>query len=136
MSSEGRTLATFGNVGVGNGKFIQPADIIFDNRGYLFVLDSSIGLIQKFSTPIVTQIEEALAEEQFKKLQELAYAQEAEAAAEKDEEREAADQEAQNKIDAEKAEDEAEKEAEEEEDAMATGAMKEIINRFRDWGER
>jgi len=44
-------------------------------------------LIQKFETPIVAQIEEALAEEQFKKLQELAYADataaaEAEAAAE------------------------------------------------------
>ena len=32
-------------------------------------------MIQKFETPIVAQIEEALAEEQFKKLQELAYAE-------------------------------------------------------------
>ena len=88
MSPEGRTLGTFGSVGIGDGKFIQPTDIVLDNRGYLFVLDSSIGLIQKFDTPIVEQIEAALAEEQFKKLQELAYAaaeaeaSEAEAAAE------------------------------------------------------
>ena len=42
-------------------------------------------MIQKFETPIVAQIEEALAAEQFRKLQELAYAEataEAEAAAE------------------------------------------------------
>ena len=82
MSPEGRTLGTFGSVGIGDGKFIQPTDIVLDNRGYLFVLDSSIGLIQKFDTPIVEQIEAALAEEQFKKLQELAYAAEAEAVAE------------------------------------------------------
>ena len=84
MSPDGRTLTAFGAVGVGDGKFIQPQDIMLDNRGYLFVLDSSVGLIQKFSTPMVTQIEEALAQEQFKKLQELAYAEagaEAEAAA-------------------------------------------------------
>jgi len=81
MSPDGRTLGTFGGIGVGNGKFIQPTDIVLDNKGYLFVLDSSIGLIQKFYTPVVTQIEATLAEEHFKKLQELAYA-EAEAAAE------------------------------------------------------
>jgi len=81
MSPDGRTLGTFGEIGTGNGNFIQPTDIVLDNKGYLFVLDSSIGLIQKFYTPIVTQIETTLAEEHFKKLQELAYA-EAEAAAE------------------------------------------------------
>jgi 4-hydroxy-3-methylbut-2-enyl diphosphate reductase IspH len=81
MNPDGRTMTTFGDVGIGDGKFITPADLVLDNRGYLFVLDSSLNLIQKFSTPVVTQIEEALAEEQFKKLQELAYA-EAEAAAE------------------------------------------------------
>ena len=72
MSPDGRTLGTFGEIGAGNGNFIQPTDIVLDNKGYLFVLDSSIGLIQKFYTPIVTQIEAALAEEHFKKLQELA----------------------------------------------------------------
>ena len=89
MSSEGRTLGTFGSVGMGDGKFIQPADVVLDNKGYLFVLDSSVGVIQKFDTPLVEQIEAALAEEHFKKLQELAYAEaeaeavsEAEAAAE------------------------------------------------------
>jgi len=81
MSPDGRTLGTFGGIGAGNGKFIQPTDIVLDNKGYLFVLDSSIGLIQKFYTPVVAQIEATLAEEHFKKLQELAYA-EAEATAE------------------------------------------------------
>ena len=75
MSSEGRTLGTFGSVGMGDGKFIQPADVVLDNKGYLFVLDSSVGVIQKFDTPLVEQIEAALAEEHFKKLQELAYAE-------------------------------------------------------------
>ena len=83
MSSEGRTLGQFGQVGMGDGKFLQPADIVLDNRGYLFVLDTSVGLIQKFDTPIVDQIEAIFAAEQFKKLQELAYATaEAEAVAE------------------------------------------------------
>jgi len=87
INSDGRTLASWGGVGKGDGKFIEPKDLVLDNRGYLFVLDSSNGLVQKFETPIVMQIEEALAAEQFRKLQELAYADaaataEAEAAAE------------------------------------------------------
>jgi len=87
MNSDGKTITSWGNVGQGNGKFLEPKDIVLDNRGYLFVLDSSIGLIQKFETPVVAQIEEALTAEQFRKLQELAYAEatavaEAEAAAE------------------------------------------------------
>ena len=57
MNSDGMTLSTFGKVGMGNGKFIQPADIVLDNRGYLYVLDSSLGIIQKFETPVVAQIE-------------------------------------------------------------------------------
>jgi len=73
INSDGRTLASWGSAGQGDGKFIEPKDIVLDNRGYLFVLDSSSGLVQKFETPIVMQIEEALAAEQFRKLQELAY---------------------------------------------------------------
>ena len=76
MNSDGKTITSWGNIGTGNGKFLEPKDLVLDNRGYLFVLDSSLGLIQKFETPIVAQIEEALTEEQFKKLQELAYAEE------------------------------------------------------------
>ena len=76
MNSDGGTITSLGNFGTGNGKFLEPKDLVLDNRGYLFVLDSSLGLIQKFETPIVAQIEKALAEEQFKKLQELAYAEE------------------------------------------------------------
>ena len=87
INSDGRTLASWGGIGQGDGKFIEPKDVVLDNRGYIFVLDSSNGLVQKFETPIVMQIEEALAAEQFRKLQELAYvdavaAAEAEAAAE------------------------------------------------------
>jgi len=81
MSSDGKTITTWGNIGVGNGKFLEPKDLVLDNLGYLYVLDSSLGLIQKFETPVVAQIEEALTAEQFRKLQELAYA-EATAAAE------------------------------------------------------
>ena len=79
INSDGRTLSTFGDLGVGNGMFLEPKDLVLDNRGYLFVLDSSAALVQKFETPVVMQIEATLVEEQFKKLQELAYA-EAEAA--------------------------------------------------------
>jgi len=87
MNSDGKTITAWGNIGIGNGKFLEPKDLVLDNLGYLYVLDSSLGLIQKFETPIVAQIEEALTAEQFRKLQELAYAEataaaEAEAAAE------------------------------------------------------
>ena len=75
MNHDGKTLATWGGIGHGNGNFIQPIDLVLDNRGYLFVLDRSANLVQKFETPVVAQIEEALAAEQFKKLQELAYAE-------------------------------------------------------------
>jgi 4-hydroxy-3-methylbut-2-enyl diphosphate reductase IspH len=76
MSPDGKTLGTWGSVGKGSGKFVEPKDIVLDNRGYLFVLDSSMSLVQKFETPIVMQIEEALQAEQFRKLQELSYAEE------------------------------------------------------------
>ena len=62
MNSDGKTITSWGNIGTGNGKFLEPKDLVLDNRGYLFVLDSSLGLIQKFETPIVAQIEEALAD--------------------------------------------------------------------------
>ena len=71
INSNGMTLKIFGYIGIGNGKFIEPKDLVLDNHGYLYVLDSTVSLIQKFSTPIVIQIEQALAQEQFKKLQEL-----------------------------------------------------------------
>jgi len=76
INSDGRTLATWGSIGKGDGKFIEPKDLVLDNRGYLFVLDSSLGLVQKFETPVVIQIEEALQAEQLRKMQELAYAEE------------------------------------------------------------
>jgi len=76
MNSDGKGLASFGDPGRGNGNFIEPKDVVIDNRGYLFVLDSSTNLLQKFQTPIVTEIEEALAAEQFRKLQELSYVEE------------------------------------------------------------
>ena len=76
INSDGRTLATWGSIGKGDSKFIEPKDLVLDNRGYLFVLDSSLGLVQKFETPVVMQIEEALQAEQLRKMQELAYAEE------------------------------------------------------------
>jgi len=66
INSDGRTLASWGGVGKGDGKFIEPKDIVLDNRGYLFVLDSSMSLVQKFETPVVAQIEEAIKAEQYK----------------------------------------------------------------------
>jgi len=122
MSPEGRTLGTFGDVGMGNGKFIQPTDIVLDNRGYIFVLDSSVGLIQKFDTPVVEQIEAILAEEQFRKLQELAYA--AEEAAEEA----AAEAEAAAAAEAEAAAAEAEAAAVEEEAAATPDTTRPIIS--------
>jgi len=76
MTSDGKTITSWGNVGIGNGKFLEPKDLVLDNRGYIFVLDSSLGLIQKFETPIVMKIEEALSAEQAKKLEELTYEEE------------------------------------------------------------
>ena len=76
MNSDGRTLGAWGSVGKGDGKFVGPKDIVLDNRGYLFVLDSSVGLVQKFETPLVMQIESALQAEHLRKMQELSYAEE------------------------------------------------------------
>jgi sugar lactone lactonase YvrE len=75
LNSDGKTITSWGNIGIGNGKFLEPKDLVLDNLGYLYVLDSAQGLIQKFETPVVAQIEEALTAEQFRKLQELAYAE-------------------------------------------------------------
>ena len=76
IDSEGNTLKIFGGVGNGKGQFIEPKDIILDNRGYLFVTDFANNNIQKFETPIVMKIEEAIAAEQAKKLAELTYEEE------------------------------------------------------------
>jgi len=76
MNPEGNTLKIFGGVGNDKGKFIEPKDIILDDRGYLFVAEYGNNRIQKFETPIVMEIEEALAAEQAKKLAELTYEEE------------------------------------------------------------
>ena len=92
MNSDGKGLASFGDPGRGNGNFIEPKDIVIDNRGYLFVLDSSTNSLQKFQTPIVTEIEEALAAEQFRKLQELSYVEESDESESYESETEPADE--------------------------------------------
>jgi len=76
IDSEGTTLKIFGSVGSDKGKFIAPKDIILDDKGYLFVAEYGNNRIQKFETPIVMKIEEALTAEQAKKLEELTYEQE------------------------------------------------------------
>ncbi|MEE2601194.1 MAG: HYR domain-containing protein [Thermoproteota archaeon] len=76
INSEGTTLTIFGNVGNGKGQFMEPKDIILDNQGYIFVIDPTLAKIQKFHTPIVMKIEQALADGQTKKLEELAYSEE------------------------------------------------------------
>ena len=76
INSEGITLTIFGSVGNGKGQFMEPKDIILDNQGYIFVIDPTLAKIQKFHTPIVMKIEQALADGQTKKLEELAYSEE------------------------------------------------------------
>ena len=66
INSEGTTLTIFGNVGNGKGQFMEPRDIILDNQGYIFVIDPTLAKIQKFQTPFVMKIEQALADEQAK----------------------------------------------------------------------
>ena len=76
MDPDGKTIKSFGTVGNGNGEFMEPRGIILDNQGYIFVVDSTLSKIQKFQTPIVMKIEQALADEQAKKLEESAYSEE------------------------------------------------------------
>ena len=76
MDPEGNTLKIFGSVGNDKGEFTEPKDIILDERGYLFVTDFANNRIQKFETPIVMKIEETIAAEQAKKLEELTYEEE------------------------------------------------------------
>ncbi|SVC45576.1 uncharacterized protein METZ01_LOCUS298430, partial [marine metagenome] len=76
IDPEGNTLKIFGSVGNEKGKFVEPKDIVLDDRGYLFVADFANNRIQKFETPIVMKIEEALTAEQAKKLEELTYEEE------------------------------------------------------------
>ena len=76
IDPEGNTLKIFGSVGSDKGKFIEPKDIILDDKGYLFVTEYGNNRIQKFETPIVMEIEEVLAAEQAKKLEELTYEEE------------------------------------------------------------
>ena len=76
IDPEGNTLKIFGSVGNDKGKFVEPKDIILDDRGYLFVADFANNRIQKFETPIVMKIEETLAAELAKKLEELTYEEE------------------------------------------------------------
>jgi len=76
IDPEGNTLKIFGSVGNDKGKFVEPKDIVLDDRGYLFVADFANNRIQKFETPIVMKIEEVLAAEQAKKLEELTYEEE------------------------------------------------------------
>ena len=76
IDPEGTTLKIFGSVGSDKGKFIAPKDIVLDDKGYLFVTEYGNNRIQKFETPIVMKIEEALSAEQAKKLEELTYEEE------------------------------------------------------------
>mgnify|MGYP003323784236 FL=1 len=77
IDSEGKTLTLWGQAGKGNEEFLEPTGITFNNLGYLFVMDTSNNRVQKFQTPIVVEIQEALAAEQAEKLKELAYSEDA-----------------------------------------------------------
>ena len=78
ISSEARTLKTFGSAGNDKNQFIEPTGIAIDAKGYLLVVDSIKNRIVKFETPISKQIEEALTAEQVEKLKELSYTEESE----------------------------------------------------------
>ena len=78
IDSEGNSLTMWGQAGNGKGQFVEPIGIAFNNLGYLFVTDSSNNRIQKFQTPLVVEMQEALAAEQAEKLKELAYSEDTE----------------------------------------------------------
>mgnify|MGYP001437543188 CR=1 FL=1 len=78
IDPEGNSLTMWGQAGNGNGQFIEPVGIALNNLGYLFVTDTSNNRIQKFQTPIVVEMQEALVAEQAEKLKELAYSEDSE----------------------------------------------------------
>ena len=78
ISSEARTLKTFGHAGNEKNQFLEPTGIAIDAKGYLLVVDSVKNRIVKFETPISKQIEEALTAQQVEKLKELSYTEESE----------------------------------------------------------
>ena len=78
ISSEPRTLKTFGYAGNEKNQFIEPTGLAIDEKGYLLIVDSIKNRIVKFETPISKQIEEALTAEQVEKLKELSYTEEPE----------------------------------------------------------
>jgi DNA-binding beta-propeller fold protein YncE len=75
IDSEGYSLTVWGKAGNEKAQFIEPIGIALNNLGYIFVTDTSNNRIQKFQTPIVVEIQEALAAEQAEKLKELAYSE-------------------------------------------------------------
>ena len=78
ISSEARTLKTFGYAGNEKNQFLEPIGLAIDEKGYLLIVDSVKNRIVKFETPISKQIEEALTAEQVEKLKELSYTEESE----------------------------------------------------------
>ena len=49
----GVSLSIFGQMGNDNGHFKFPKDVAISNDGYLFITDTQVHRIQKFSTPLV-----------------------------------------------------------------------------------
>ena len=78
IDSEGNSLTIWGKAGNGKAQFIEPIGIALNNLGYIFVTDTSNNRIQKFQTPILVKMQEALAAEQAEKLKELAYSEDSE----------------------------------------------------------
>ena len=78
ISSDARTLKTFGYAGNEKNQFLEPTGIAIDAKGYLLVVDSVKNRIVKFETPTSKQIEEALTAQQVEKLKELSYTEESE----------------------------------------------------------
>ncbi len=52
LDSQGTSLAIWGNGGIRSGEFQVPTDLALDGNGDLYVVDSNVDRIQKFSTPV------------------------------------------------------------------------------------
>lgn len=60
LSKDGTTLTTWGSMGIENGQFKSPKDIALDKNGYLYVVDTNGHRIQKFGSPIIPSITDAM----------------------------------------------------------------------------
>jgi len=56
LDPSGTAIAVWGNMGIQANEFMLPKDVVLDINANLFVVDSNNNRIQKFLTPIITEI--------------------------------------------------------------------------------